>query len=95
MDNPSADHAATMKEIGRAIASYTRAVDKVINQVSLKTWALVDLLIQKGMIAPAELESAFEVNGVAMMVDLEFDPEYLIAKEEVLRILDTIPQREG
>ena len=95
MDTSSADQTATMKEIGRAIASYTKAVDKVINQVSLKTWALVDLLIQKGMIAPAELESAFEVNGVAMLVDLEFDPQYLIAKEEVLRVLETITQRES
>jgi len=69
MEGSSLDQAPALKQLGRAGASYICLLTQAVNQLSLRTWALVDLLIEKGVIKPDELESTFAANRVAMLVD--------------------------
>jgi len=95
VENSSTVQASTVRELGQTVVSYISALNQTMGQLSLRTWALVDLLIQRGVIAPDELESAFDAKGIAMMVDLESSPEYLVAKEKLLHIVGADPSREG
>lgn len=69
MEGSSPDQAPALKQLGRAGASYLCLLTQAVNQLSLRTWAIVDLLLEKGVIRPDELESVFAANRVAMLVD--------------------------
>ncbi len=95
MENSTAVQASTVREFGQTVVSYISALNQTMAQLSLRTWALVDLLIQRGVIAPDELESAFDAKGIAMMVDLESSPEYLTARAKLLQIVGAANAREA